>query len=188
MQEALRVFLALHIEKSNQIFPMFYFCVCILCIYKKRQTNLEVCFINNALIDCLLFLPAGERETAFQAAHLEKLGWCLCLERALHLHHPGWDPWQQPPHKLCSHPLRAAPFLVGTRGRKVMRRSPVEVKHTRTSGGEDSMKAGSHGRMVGHTGELDHVPSPFRRRQRVTVMCFCGSALKCADEKPIHKG
>lgn len=69
-----------------------------------------------------------------------------------------------------------------------MRKNPVKVKHTRTSGGEDSMGAGSRGRLVGHAGELGHVHSPFRRTWRMTVMSFCGSALKSADEKPIYKG
>lgn len=128
------------------------------------------------------FLPAGETETAFQAAHLEKLGWRLCLERALHLHHPAWDPWQQPPHKACSHPLGAAPFLVSTWWRKVVRRNPAEVEHAKTRGGEDSMRAGSCGRMVGCAGERGHIPSPFRRTQRVTVMSFFGSTWKSSDE------
>lgn len=87
-------------------------------------------------------------------------------------------------------PTRFALVLVpvGTWGREVVRRNPAQVKHTRTSGGEASVRAGSHGRLVACAGELGHIPLPFRRTWRITVMSFCGSALKSTDEKPLHKG
>lgn len=46
--------------------PMFYFYVCILCICKKRQTDLEVCFINTALIDCFLFYQQEREKQLFR--------------------------------------------------------------------------------------------------------------------------
>lgn len=150
---------------------MIYFWVCILCIYKKGQTNLKVCFINTALIDCFLFYQQ-ERGTAFQAAHLEKLGWCFAC-RAPDLHHPAGIPASSSKHRKFA-PIFSHPFLVGTWGRKEMRRNTVEVKHSRTSGGEDSMRAGSCRNLVGHAGGLGHVPSSLRRTQRVTVISFWG--------------
>lgn len=123
-KRALTLFLAPHTEKSNRISPVFYFCVCTLCIYKKMQTNLEMYFINTALIGCFPFYQQDRQKQLFRQPTLgswdDAFGWREPFTCTIQHGTLGSSPTQS-----LLHPLGAAPFLVGTWGRKMMRRNPV---------------------------------------------------------------
>lgn len=172
-KRALRVFLAPHKGTSNWVFRMFYCFVCILCIFKKRQTNLEVCFTNTALIGCFLFYQQERKKQLFRQPTLrswdDAFAWKKPFACPIQLGIPGSSPYTRfaPIH------LGLVPFWWAPGGGRWWE-GPQKRSGTPGAGGEDSMRADSCGRLVGHAGELGHVPSPLRRTQRVTVMSFCG--------------